>query len=122
MLAASIGQGNGVTATALKRRCNGVTALLFVREVLPYRRRLSSLIDRMHQVEFGRALRHNLEQCRLRHDRVGAGAAEAKSARPCRDQFRTCYRAAAGKQRYLMAKRNQLVDQPRDHALRSVVP
>ena len=32
----------------------------------------------MHQVEFGRALRHNLEQCRLRHDRVGAGAAEAK--------------------------------------------
>src|SRR6476660_6594332 len=39
MLAGSIGQGNGVTATALKRRCNGVTALLFVREVLPYRRR-----------------------------------------------------------------------------------
>jgi hypothetical protein len=51
-----------------------------------------------------------------------SGAAEAKSARPCRNQFLTCYRAAAGKQRYLMAERNQLVDQPRDHALRSVVP
>ena len=72
-------------------------------------------------VKLGGSLRHRFEQDCLCCNRIGARSAEPKCARPDRMKLGACHRIAAGKQRDIMSKLRQLVDQPANDTLGAAI-
>ena len=71
----------------------------------------------MQKVELGRALIDPLQHQHVQRVRIADRTVEPQRARPDGVEPRRRHRVAAGKQRDLMAERNQLFRQPRHHAL-----
>src|ERR1700752_465312 len=75
----------------------------------------------MDHVELACAPGYSFKQSRLRRHRVGARPAETQGTWPDGLEFGARGRIAAGKQRHVMFKRHQLLDQPRDDPLGAAV-
>ena len=71
----------------------------------------------MDEIELGGALIDPLEHDHMQRIGIADRTIEPQCTRPYRVELRRCHRAAAGKQRYLMAERNQPLRQPRNDPL-----
>jgi hypothetical protein len=71
----------------------------------------------MQEIELGRTLIDPLQHHHVQRVGIAHGTIEPQSARPTGIEPRARHRVAAGKQRDFVAERNQLLGQPRHHAL-----